>query len=679
MRRPERAAAPVFFHPTERTIMPTITTDTPNQTGYASDEELSVSAELESNRVLQKIRDKTDAVVERIQPKIAAVSDYARSEPTKAVLIAAAAGAGLMALLALLVRGSRPTPVSTGQRTMSAIRDAALDLADRAHSVATHAIGSAHKRASSAVDSAEQQAGEAKQRLEAMHKRAGEVADSVAETWASLREQAAPVVDKLKPQIDALATYAKEDPARAALGVATAGAVLIRPAQPRSAASSVHFLPIVRPLECGLTHFGRSSSRWAQSVDLLRRFPGRTARARCREAQPFTGALQVLRHPAGTVSGSRRDKSGWRPSVNKRIWATIVTSAIVVACGGGSSSSDGPSSTGGPGGSGDDGSGYAAGPGPLGGAALYSDFRSGKKLVLHQRGIIEVTPATLRDRLATMEPTLTAFDGAFLRLPTTGELITKATAVKASAIAADLQPLYALRPTRFKYNFAVVPVQHDLDVFDDWTIPLANIGALAKVARDAGLVGIVIDNESVAGLRVNYPGDVKFSNRSLEDYRAQTQLIGRKIMQAIVAEFPDAAVVVLRGPPAPIRPRPAPWSTARPTRRRSSARSSPASSPPRSRARWSSTAAPTTACAAPSSSTPPPPGARPAWRQPPPTAPSSPIRCVTSGRPRSTCRSGCASSTAPAATCCPTCRWCSPIPWCSRCAPPTPSSGRRST
>ena len=134
--------------------------------------------------------------------------------------------------------------------------------------------------------------------------------------------------------------------------------------------------------------------------------------------------------------------------------------------------------------------------------------------MLHQRGIIEVTPATLRDRLATMEATLTAFDGAFLRLPATGELITKATAVKASAIAADLEPLYALRPTRFKYNFAVVPMQRDLDVFDDWTVPLANLGALAKVARDAGLVGIVIDNESLSGFRVSYPYDVKFAERA---------------------------------------------------------------------------------------------------------------------------------------------------------------------
>jgi ElaB/YqjD/DUF883 family membrane-anchored ribosome-binding protein len=213
--------------------MPTTTTDTPNDTGYATDsgyagdKDLSVTAELESSRVLQKIRDKTDAMVERIQPQISAVSDYARNEPTKAVLIAAATGAGLMALIALLARPSRPDPVSAGQRTMAAIRDAAMDLADRAHSVATDAIGAAHKRASSAMDSAETQAGEAQKRLDAMRSRASDVADTVAETWASLREQAAPMVDKLKPQIDALTTYAKEDPTRAALGVATAGALLI--------------------------------------------------------------------------------------------------------------------------------------------------------------------------------------------------------------------------------------------------------------------------------------------------------------------------------------------------------------------------------------------------------------------------------------------------------------------
>jgi ElaB/YqjD/DUF883 family membrane-anchored ribosome-binding protein len=207
--------------------MQTTTTDPLNPAGYPIDEELSVTAELESNRVLKKIRDKTDSVVESIQPRIAAVSDYARNEPTKAVLIAAASGAGLMALLALLVRGSRPRPARAGERTMAAIRDAAIDLADRAHSVATEAIERAHKHAKGAANIAEEQASAAQERIEAVHKRASDVADSVAETWASLREQAAPVVDRLKPQIDALASYAKEDPTRAALGVATAGAVLV--------------------------------------------------------------------------------------------------------------------------------------------------------------------------------------------------------------------------------------------------------------------------------------------------------------------------------------------------------------------------------------------------------------------------------------------------------------------
>ncbi|MEP7301580.1 MAG: hypothetical protein ABI699_08620 [Caldimonas sp.] len=207
------------------------TTTTDPQTGsplasdseFGSDDACAVTAQLESNRVLQKIREKTDAVVEKIQPRIAAVSTYARDEPTKAVLIAAASGAALMAMVALMMRTSRPSTLGRGVRTMAAIRDAAIDLADRAHSVASDAIDSAHQRAADAqkhVETAQKKAGE-------VHKRAGEMADSVAETWANLREQAAPMVERLKPQFDAVASYAREDPARAALGVATAGAVLV--------------------------------------------------------------------------------------------------------------------------------------------------------------------------------------------------------------------------------------------------------------------------------------------------------------------------------------------------------------------------------------------------------------------------------------------------------------------
>ena len=322
--------------------MPTTTTDTPNDTGYASDEQASVTAELESSRVLQQIRDKTDAVVERIQPRIAAVSDYARSEPTKAVLIAAAAGAGLMALLALLARGSRPSPVGTGPRTMAAIRDAAIDLADRAHSVATETIGAARKRASGAVDVAEQQAGDAKVRLEAMQKRATDVADSVAETWASLREQAAPVVDKLKPQIDALATYAKDDPARAALGVATAGAVLIGLRQPAAPLGTVLALsPGQAARERGLTHFGRSFRQQRDRSTFCGSRPDERSQAVAAPGDPLQAPYSSGIGRRAQCFDSDQEQAGGRPSVNKKIWATIVTSALVVACGGGSSGGGG--------------------------------------------------------------------------------------------------------------------------------------------------------------------------------------------------------------------------------------------------------------------------------------------------------------------------------------------------
>jgi ElaB/YqjD/DUF883 family membrane-anchored ribosome-binding protein len=195
---------------TSTTSAPSAATSTAHTAG---DDSLAEKAAKESNRVLQKLREKTDAVVDRIQPRIDAVSTFARNDPTKAMLIAAATGAALMGVLGLLVRASRPA--SPGARAMASIRDAALDLADRAHVAATDAIEAAHQRA-----------GVAQQKVDDVQKRAAAVADSVTETWQNLRDQAAPVIERLRPQIDAVATYAKEDPTRAALGVVTAGAVL---------------------------------------------------------------------------------------------------------------------------------------------------------------------------------------------------------------------------------------------------------------------------------------------------------------------------------------------------------------------------------------------------------------------------------------------------------------------
>jgi ElaB/YqjD/DUF883 family membrane-anchored ribosome-binding protein len=195
----------------------------------------------ESMTAVQKLREQADAVVQRIQPQIAAVSTYARDEPTKALLISAAAGAALMGVIALIVRASSRSSVpgaSAGRSAMAAIRDAALDLADSAQTMALDALEATQKRAADALEATQKRAADA---LGSTQKRAADalgstqkrasaaadsVADTVAETWKKVREQAAPVVEKIKPQIDAAAAYAKEEPARTALGVAATAAII---------------------------------------------------------------------------------------------------------------------------------------------------------------------------------------------------------------------------------------------------------------------------------------------------------------------------------------------------------------------------------------------------------------------------------------------------------------------
>jgi ElaB/YqjD/DUF883 family membrane-anchored ribosome-binding protein len=227
--------------------MATTTAPASSATSSATDN-LAAKANVAYQSASQTLREQTEAVTRRVQPQIDALSSYARDEPTKAVLMSAAAGAALMGLLALMVRsggsgsGRGPDVREIGSMagsTLSAIREAALDLADRAHSVAQNALDSTHQRAASvlgagqqrgtdAVSSAQERASDV---MSSAQKRAAEAAesvgDTVAEAWQSLRDQAAPVVDRLRPQLAAAANYAKDEPARTALGIAAAGAVLI--------------------------------------------------------------------------------------------------------------------------------------------------------------------------------------------------------------------------------------------------------------------------------------------------------------------------------------------------------------------------------------------------------------------------------------------------------------------
>lgn len=217
-------------------------------TGEVADDD-QVDAYYGDGSAMQKLRSQADAVVDRIRPQIETAQDFARNDPMKAVLMSAAAGAAVMAVIGLVVRASsRPSPVRRLEREgsraasyLASVREAAVDLADRAQNAAHSALAasqSAWSRGRDAVDRGRDQVErgreaveEGRSAFETQRKRATDAAhdaqESLAETWSSIRDQAQPLIDKLKPQLDAAVDYARADPARTAIGLATAGAVLV--------------------------------------------------------------------------------------------------------------------------------------------------------------------------------------------------------------------------------------------------------------------------------------------------------------------------------------------------------------------------------------------------------------------------------------------------------------------
>jgi hypothetical protein len=117
-------------------------------------------------------------------------------------------------------------------------------------------------------------------------------------------------------------------------------------------------------------------------------------------------------------------------------------------------------------------------------------------------------------------------------------------------IAEEFAPI-ADRPFRhFTRNFAELYLARFPDVFEDWSIVLANARRFAAEARRAGLTGIVFDNEQY-GVKVwEYPGDVRHPELPLSDYWTQATRRGRDLMQALEAGFPGLTIIVLNGPHA---------------------------------------------------------------------------------------------------------------------------------
>jgi hypothetical protein len=99
------------------------------------------------------------------------------------------------------------------------------------------------------------------------------------------------------------------------------------------------------------------------------------------------------------------------------------------------------------------------------------------------------------------------------------------------------------------HNYVTVFTRRSADVFDPWTQVVNNWSVMAQAARDGGFEGIVFDNECYYENVWIYPRDMKYgSTKTLSQYQEQFRLRGQQVMQAIIAQWPQAKVVITHGP-----------------------------------------------------------------------------------------------------------------------------------
>ncbi|NUZ05105.1 hypothetical protein [Piscinibacter koreensis] len=217
-----------------------------NSTGPSDDADDSNGGAAATERLAdaaKQLQAQTTEVFDKLRPQLDMAAEYVRAQPVKTMLMAAACGAALMGVVTLAARPSRRGIDADDLRDL---RDS-IDLDDIRDSMETEASRRGFSReevrrvAQSAADKAAQFASEAYERAAAVASSAAERAtsaakttrnaaddalDTLSETVKDWRDQAAPLVDKIKPQIDAVTSYARNEPAKSALAVAALGAAI---------------------------------------------------------------------------------------------------------------------------------------------------------------------------------------------------------------------------------------------------------------------------------------------------------------------------------------------------------------------------------------------------------------------------------------------------------------------
>jgi hypothetical protein len=187
------------------------------------------------------------------------------------------------------------------------------------------------------------------------------------------------------------------------------------------------------------------------------------------------------------------------------------------------------------------------------------------KLILHDFKRVVPTPSFIalnRTRIQSLPiDGLAIYMAGQYLTPNISISVMTARPLDEAQVVSVLEPLRGLDLGPVSTQFALVFTDRPADFFDDWTVPIRNFAVLARALKQFGIRGVFFDNEQYFGKWGDYPTDCSYRNKTLREYQDQARLRGRQVMEAMVAEYPDIAVLSFHGPylsepaaPAPLFP-----------------------------------------------------------------------------------------------------------------------------
>jgi hypothetical protein len=143
------------------------------------------------------------------------------------------------------------------------------------------------------------------------------------------------------------------------------------------------------------------------------------------------------------------------------------------------------------------------------------------------------------------------FDGAVVELHT-GPRVFLRHAYPASAFTKDQSDLDSFHSTRLTDNFLLMWTTRDSD-WDwfseaDWAAAEQNVRSFAHVAHAGGFRGILLDTEAYGPAPWDYRQQPHRDQYSLSTYEEQVRKRGSQFMRALLAELPDAQVLLTYSP-----------------------------------------------------------------------------------------------------------------------------------